>query len=659
MTVPQIIYIVAVLIYLIFFVLFLRFFFWKAYADLNFWRRKPYLDVGIVKKLARKKGRDLPFMSIVVPARNEADVIEKTVDHMLSLNYPADHYEVLIATDEKEILAREEKLPGWVEQAESFIRGSLPRGKLAPQARTLVLGFLAARCVEICCDGPRPGIQLFSAKALPQVAVDRLRTIVRELAEQIVLVRDNMPWARLNLLVCRHFSNESEEFSEKAYPVCLSMAITTALSFWMHDNQDLTRDRQRVLMRAWHRLCRIEGGLTPQVANHLSTTLAGKMLAEVRTLTDQTKLDRVLNDLARECLPTTQDIVEKELKKLPRDGSCPVLKHVVVPFDFDGKVGGTRTGWSVPSTKGRALNYALGFLDPRSEMSGFYDAESRPDPDVLLYVAFRRIGDGERVNLLQGPVFQVRNFYQMGPFCKIASLYQAIAHDWYLPALFKRLPFVGGTNLFVETCLIKSIGGYDHAALTEDLELGARAYLLKGAWPEYLPYYSSEQTPPTFYAFFRQRLRWGTGHLQVMDKIRAESGYPVERKRPLLRQLFIKGQVEWVIYQSATFVPPIVLTLWWRGWVDPYVLPDAVRWVLNAFSATYIAFTIYAYYRYMPYLDAWSRPRSLLGRAMVVIQLFFLPMAAFFFPVPYSSAMVLKALGKHPRTWTKTPRTKE
>jgi cellulose synthase/poly-beta-1,6-N-acetylglucosamine synthase-like glycosyltransferase len=217
---------------------------------------------------------------------------------------------------------------------------------------------------------------------------------------------------------------------------------------------------------------------------------------------------------------------------------------------------------------------------------------------------------------------------------------------------------VGGTNLYVETSLIREIGGYDHTALTEDLEMGARAYLLRGAWPEYLPYYSSEQTPPTFYAFFRQRLRWGTGHLQVMDKIRAES-YPRSRKQPLLRQLFIKGQFEWIIYQGATFVPPLVLTLWWRGWVDPYILPEPVRWLLNGFSATYVAFTVYAYYRYMPYLDSWARPRTLLGRTGVVMQLFFLPMAAFFFPVPYSSAMVLKALGRHPRTWTKTPRTRE
>ncbi len=34
-------------------------------------------------------------------------------------------------------------------------------------------------------------------------------------------------------------------------------------------------------------------------------------------------------------------------------------------------------------------------------------------------------------------------------------------------------------------------------------------------------------------------------------------------------------------------------------------------------------------------------------------------LAAFFFPVPYTSAMILKAIGRSPKTWTKTPRTGE
>ncbi len=659
MTVPQAIYLAAVTTYLILFLLFIRFFFWKAYADRNYWRRKPYLDQRFIMSLAQKKGRKAPFISIMVPARNEADVIAKTIDHMLGLNYPSDRFELIVATDEKELQQREEKLGMWIDQACNYVMGLLPKGRLAPQARELVLGALANECLELCSHGVKRSTDLFNSGALGPIGQAERARVISEMAGTIILSPNSRVRPRLLMLLRRLHPDHTEQQIRDEYLRYLSLSLTVVLSYSLESTAGEIAEQERAFRDLWRASKAASTPVTAEMACTLAKLLAGRVFQAVRTQADAGLLKDHLGTIARDCLPTTQDIAEAKLKSLRRKEGHPAFKHIVVPFDFDGRLGGKCTGWPVPSTKGRALNYAMSALHEDSEMCGFYDAESRPDPDILLYVAFRRLGDGNKVRLLQGPVFQVRNFYQMGPFCKIASLYQAVAHDWYMPALFRRLPFVGGTNLFAETELLRAVGGYDYSALTEDLELGARAYLLFGAWPEYLPYYSSEQTPPTFYAFFRQRLRWGTGHLQVMDKIRSNKGYPVDRKKPLLRQLFIKGQVEWVVYQSATFIPPLVLTLWWRGWVDPYILPEIVRWILNGFSATYIAFTVYAYYRYMPYLDTWASPRTLLGKAVVVLQLFFLPMAAFFFPVPYSSAMVLKALGKHPKTWTKTPRTRE
>jgi len=659
MTVPQAIYLAAVTTYLILFLLFIRFFFWKAYADRNYWRRKPYLDQGFIATLAERKGRKVPFISVLVPARNEADVIAKTIDHMLGMNYPSDRFELIVATDEKELQQREEKLGMWIDQACNYVMGLLPKGRLAPQARELVLGALANECLELCNHGVKRTTDLFNSGALGPLGQAERARVISEMAGTIILSPNSRVRPRLLMLLRRLHPDHTEQQIRDEYLRYLSLSLTVVLSYSLESTAAEIAEQESAFRDLWRTSKATSPPVTPEMACTLAKLLAGRVFQAVRTQAGAGLLKEHLGRIARDCLPTTQDIAEAKLKSLRRKEGHPAFKHIVVPFDFDGRLGGKCTGWPVPSTKGRALNYAMSMLHPDSEMCGFYDAESRPDPDILLYVAFRRLGDGNKVRILQGPVFQVRNFYQMGPFCKIASLYQAVAHDWYMPALFRRLPFVGGTNLYAETELLRAVGGYDHSALTEDLELGARAYLLFGAWPEYLPYYSSEQTPPTFYAFFRQRLRWGTGHLQVMDKIRSNNGYPVDRKKPLLRQLFIKGQVEWVVYQSATFIPPLVLTLWWRGWVDPYILPEIVRWILNGFSATYIAFTVYAYYRYMPYLDTWASPRTLLGKAVVVLQLFFLPMAAFFFPVPYSSAMVLKALGKHPKAWTKTPRTRE
>lgn len=213
--------------------------------------------------------------------------------------------------------------------------------------------------------------------------------------------------------------------------------------------------------------------------------------------------------------------------------------------------------------------------------------------------------------------------------------------------------------MFVERRLLLDVGGWDCTVLTEDLEFGARAYLLREAWPEYLPYASSEQTPATFPAFFRQRLRWGTGHLQVVEKVgRDETGDPSKRKR-LRRNLIIKGQLEWIAYQLATFVPPTAMVLHYNNMLDPNAVPAAYQWMLQGFSLIYLTFTVYAFKRYSGFLDHTLRPESLTGRVAVYLGLLLLPLAAFVFPVPYTSALVLKTLGRAPTAWVKTPRTEE
>ncbi|NPV71826.1 MAG: hypothetical protein HPY55_14510 [Firmicutes bacterium] len=655
MTTPQAVYIGAVTLYVVFFILFTRFFFWKCYADANYWKKKPSLNVGSLISIAEKMRRTLPFFSIMIPARNEADVIEKTIDHMSRLNYPKERYELIVITDEKEAMARDEEAAPVINGAVDVVAGRTP-SRIKPQSRTLLIGLITRMCFREFYRSDWLKDEVLSSRPLAQLAPATQQAIVRELATEIVAGLGSPSAERMESIVHRALPSVGDEEVLRVYPLCLSLAMPVVATFCR-----LRGDRNgRVVDRMIRCAARASHNVTREILRTLTESISGVIVQQITSLCRARKVRRLLYEMYNVCLPTTQDIVQAKIVEYRQSGSeAPALKHVTVPYDFDGRYNGSRTGRLVPSTKGRALNYGLAFLDPRSEMCGFYDAESRPDLDVLLYVAYRRLQSGDMVKILQGPVFQVRNFYQMGPFCKIACLYQAIAHDWYLPALFRRLPFVGGTNLFLDGELIARVGGYDHTALTEDLEIGTRVYLECGAWPEYLPYYSSEQTPPSLPAFFRQRLRWGTGHLQVMEKIRRDERYPEFKKRPLLKQLLVKGQVEWVLYQGATVVPPIVMTLWWNGMVDPYILPDWTRLMLNGFSLIYFGFTVYAYYRYMPYLDSVARPRGLLRRALVVAQLCFLPLAAFFFPVPYSSALVLKMLNKHPRTWAKTPRTRE
>lgn len=649
---PQVLYLAAVACYLFFFLLFCRFFLWKRYAERHHWRRLPPLSIGAVQTLAEEKGQQLPFCSILVPARSEADVIQRTVEHLRSLQYPAASYEVIVVSDEKEAQASDALRPQVVQAAVALLCGVRPQGAVGEQARGLVLGLLT--CLAL---SGWESVRCRYGGHMPETPLGRLPTreqrfLVREAAALLLERGGRGAEAPLLRLLRRRLPVEGDA-ETTCYAALLSLAIPTILALAQLVGQPSRRSLERLVAQA----ARAHQALTREILRSMSEALAADILGRLAEQVAAPDLAEQLGALYREVYPTTQDILNDQVAAVVgRPG--PKLKHVQVPHDFDGRLGGECLGRPVPSTKGRALNWALGFVDPRSRWCGFYDAESRPDPRVLLYVARREL-EGSQVRIYQGPVFQVRNFYEMSPFCKIASLYQALAHDWYLPALFRRLPFVGGTNLFVRTDLLRQLGGYDHGSLTEDLELGTRAHLAADAWPEYLPLASSEQTPPTFKSFYRQRLRWATGHLQVMEKVRQASQYPPERRCALLRQLLRKGQMEWVLYQGATLVPPLALLLWWAGWLDPEVLPNSTRWGLNVLSLIYLAFTIYAFFRYAHYLDATARPRAWYGRVAVISQLLCLPLAAFLFPVPYSSALVLRSVGRAPNSWVKTPRTRE
>lgn len=462
MKLPQLMYLCLVVVYMFFFLLFLRYFIWKYYADKHYWSKRKVLSARDLEISAREKGKRLPMFSILVPAREEADVIGRTIEHLAGLNYPCSLFEIVVITDEKE----------------------LSTGK-----------------------------------------------------------------------------------------------------------------------------------------SH-----------------------------------TTQQVVEDKIREFAVRGNCPVLKHVMVPYDFDGDFQGQCLGKPVPSTKGRALNYGLSFIDASADICGFYDAESHPQADVLLYIAGDWINSGKSDRIWQGPVFQVRNFFHLSPVTKIASLYQALSHEWYMPILMKKLPFVGGTNLFIESQLLVKISGFDCNALTEDLEIGVRAYLAEDAWPDYFPYISTEQTPETYRSFYRQRLRWAAGHIQVIEKFRNTPKYSGVKKDRILRTLLLKGEVEWILYQLAVLIPLVVVWLSCKGLLDPSVLPHGFHMFLRSLIFIYFGFTYYLYiakyYRFMIKI-------GITNTLFALIELLVLPLAGFLLPLPYTGALILKAFNSQPRAWVKTPRTRE
>lgn len=646
MSLPQALYLAMMAVYVFLFALFLRLFVWKYYAETRFWKRRPRLSREILIQ-QYGEAEKLPFISIFVPARDEVDVIHRTIDHLAALDYPGERYEVIVVTDEKETRRRAREAERAVGEALGALRHPERRGEeLTAPARVAVFGLLA----RFACGAREV------ARQVDPLPGEALRRLVRDVALDVW-----MRHGRFDLRAVRRLCAEVAPAARQPKGLSLTVLALALPAVVAYDRLVGPGDSE-LSLRAARAVARGARSLSRRVLHSLCEVLAAQLVRKVQRLRRSDELESLLEEEFRAAFPTTQDVVAERIAALSgrvASGSAPRVRQVDVPYDFDGRLGGRNTGREVSSTKGRALNYALAFADPRSTIAGFYDAESRPDARVLLYVAWRRLQPRPGGEILQGPIFQVRNFLRMSPLCKLASLYQSLSHDWCLPVLFRRLPFVGGTNVFVDLGLLRRIGGFDHDCLTEDLELGTRAYLRAGAWPEYLPYPSSEQTPPTVLGFYRQRLRWGSGYLQVVDKLRRSPDVPRDRAARLLRTFVWKGHVEWTFYQLACFLPVVSLFLWRWGVVDPSVLPPQVRAALSSMAGVYLAFTFYVYFRYARHVDEPAGPGGAWQRLGAIGQLLAAPIAAFFLPVPYTSALVLHALGRTPRTWVKTPRTRE
>lgn len=656
MSTPQLVYLILVAVYLGFFALFLRLFVWKYYSYRFFWGRRPPLSMEAIRRMAAERGQPLPRFSLLVPARNEADVIHRTIDHLSRLDYPKNCFEIVVATDQKEALQSERDRSRTVAELVTYLRQPGERD-LSPAAQTTLLQLCARFALEESGYARR---QLGYAwpEETSTVPIAGQRQVVRETAEELLRGRGRAMGDKLQAMLHRVAPNLTAEEARRLYPVFLSLAMPVLLALAHLSGR---RD-DRMVARMLRFTARANQVVTQKIIRTMAEGMAHRIGERLARLARSASLGRVLEEAYRQALPTTQDVVEAKIQEwaaIEHAGAAlPVLKHVEVPCDFDGRVGGACLGHEVPSTKGRALNYALGFVAPETEMIGFYDAESRPDPRVLMHVAYRRLQDGSAVGILQGPVFQVRNFFDMGPVSKVASLFTSISHDWYLPILMKRVPFVGGTNVFVDSALLQRIGGWDHTTLTEDFEMGTRAYLEAGVWPEYLPYPSTEQTPPTLRGFFFQRLRWGAGYLQVVDKIWRAIGYPNEKRLPLLRTLLLKGHVEWTVYQAAALLPIVSLILWSQELLDPSIIPEPAYAALIMTNFIYLGFTFYAFWRYASHVDGIGY-YPLWRQVGAVGQLLLAPVSCFFLPVPYSSALVLRAMRRGPKAWVKTPRSRE
>lgn len=648
----EFLYTLAILAYFYSFVLFVRFFVWRREANKRHWSQKIDISLDTLRQQARLLGIPLPFFTVMVPARNESLVIEKTIDNLMLLDYPKESLQIVVITDHKELLEHEETRPKAVKELlELLLGGKKPKHRqtenfyLVYIITKLPFGELLYRTQSFGVNSDRMKSGLLFQKLLFSMANAILEKKPTDLSNVYYGFR-------------RMFPGVSDE---RFLPALIEFLLLLRLALVKIDQVlDKPYAPKRVEI-----IAEMAGKLPPSKSQFQRLVQLDKSLRE--SAASEVELVQLFNSF----FLTTQEVVENCIEKYSDTGIK--LTHCQVPYDFDGQFGGVCTGQPVRSTKGRALNYAFTMVNPQSDMLVFYDAESHPDHDVLLHAA-RHLIRSNPPQILQGPLFQVRNYYRMGAISRIGGLYKAIAHDWYLPLMFGRLPFVGGTNLFISWKLIRQMKGFDETSLTEDLEFGCRAHLYFGVNLTFLTVKSTEQTPPTVPQYFKQRLRWGSGHLQVIRRIRS---YPYQkdavgdkrdfdrRARKLWWNLLLLGPIEWIAYQLSTVIvlamdAILVANLFGAGIPGPYFAQNPVLyWSLVGLNVPYLGFTFYCYHRYDQVFDRSFAPINAILGALDILKLVIATFVVFLLPAPYTWSVVLAAIGKAPVAWVKTPRTSE
>jgi cellulose synthase/poly-beta-1,6-N-acetylglucosamine synthase-like glycosyltransferase len=198
------------------------------------------------------------------------------------------------------------------------------------------------------------------------------------------------------------------------------------------------------------------------------------------------------------------------------DGSTDRTAEVILSFSGDGRV----TLVDIPASraargKSAALNYGLRFA--RHPFLAIYDADNTPEPGALRPLVEELARDsslGAAVGM-----YRVVNRYRnlLTRFLNV----EGISFQWIVQAgrwMLMRFVTLPGTNYVIRRVLMKSLGGFDDDALTEDAELTLRVYQA-GYFIKFVPASVSwEQEPETLRVWFRQRNRWVRGSNYLVRK---------------------------------------------------------------------------------------------------------------------------------------------
>lgn len=273
----------------------------------------------------------------------------------------------------------------------------------------------------------------------------------------------------------------------------------------------------------------------------------------------------------------------------------------------------------------------------RGELVGVFDADSVPEPDVLLRVA--QHFEDKKISALQGRVCAINAGENM--LTGFVAQEEALRYEGLMRGKEELGLFVplNGSCYFVRKDVLDSVGGWDVKALSEDMDLAARlvdeGYKIRYAsdvksWQEY---------PANVGDFFRQRIRWFRGTMEAGIK------YGKLLKKPNVvsvdAEITMAGPFVFLSFVLGYLIPILALAFPYNFDFASMLFANLTSVLTFALLGLAGAIMIYA-----------SKPRSL--KSVLWLPFVYL----YWFVQNFIAAIaLLQILLRRPRSWSKTNKT--
>jgi len=487
--------------------------------------KQPNLSLMDLGEAAYERNIDIPAFQVIVPAFLETDVIEATINRLVSMNYPRTHFKINIVTYEDEpVQSRRQTTTEVAQRVCNKINA------------TTAIDIAHSIVTPSSFDGYFPG-NTDSEKQYTSKARG-LNYGLRCIHEQNE--RDERRYLIGKLVQVGHFAEvealllslEAEIRSGKQLPEKLFTSFDPEGSEFI-GILPCQYHLQRLLVIA------NSPGLSATINQESWKILFGYMRNEAwrhfLILEQHTRTQSVFPQLSLR-VNDEKKFLYDVLKKVEAQPMLELMEYSVMretklqksrPILYS-KLGSCKNSEAIYQLS-RRIN---------SRWVLVYDADADAPTDIMRHLAARIMTEPDVMGY-QGPVAPVQNYDEVHPIGRMSGLWLAFSHGSSYPRLIHNKKWahpLAGTNWcfriegferngrLIRDCLYEEserqfLLKFDPQQLTEDLESGIRMFNDWSVNAEWHPIAEIEQVPPTAGGVFRQHARWTLGTLQTMKYI--------------------------------------------------------------------------------------------------------------------------------------------